>query len=645
MNNTDRAIGCLVGLAAGDKNGGPTQMMMQLCDSLIANQGRVNVDDIGKRYLNWYNNDGYDTGFVTAKTFDYVNKGMTFKSASEKVDFELHNMTGGVSPAHRSAPLGVLLAKKTQWLWTAPQPLEPEKSIRFQLGIGAADIVNGEAKLTHYNPIAREISKATNIIIMCLILGLDFEDAVRHSLDSIAWSNVRDDLTNKELVRSELINSGYSPSVLIAAVWFIRNTNSFEEALTESIKFAGITNYCPVLVGSIGGAMYGIDAIPSSCTEHLQESFDSISSIKDVVTVKARELTYLQLPVPSASSYIDAATYPSRSPFPKHDFIELMSNIKNLIDFTKDSDMCLIVAKSEDMARKYKKDFEKMWPGEQRRILPKFDIRGNNLTMRESFQLIKKDFNVPDYSKLNLKDDITAGVSANDSYHSICYMWSKYLKYLDANDIVHLIIGLIEAENQKLYMTGSTNQIYHMFDTLRLRNYRDVDALEEWAWHYADNCYVPTGSCGNIRAMSGSVAEYHENWDKYAQKQAQQKLDRLERLKRIKKENAAKQVEMRERQAKNSKKRGDLINKIKLLDYDGILVTISSSEKPPYYFPIELVESMADEKIKKIPADIGQQIISRIHSFNFDRLHRRTTKMMRPWYEFSHRLKRLKITK
>ena len=74
-------------------------------------------------------------------------------------------------------------------------------------------------------------------------------------------------------------------------------------------------------------------------------------------------------------------------------------------------------------------------------------------------------------------------------------------------------------------------------------------------------------------------------------------------------------------------------------------MTISSSEKPPYYFPIELVESMADEKIKKIPADIGQQIISRIHSFNFDRLHRRTTKMMRPWYEFSHRLKRLKITK
>jgi len=37
----NKAVGCLVGLAAGDRNGGPTQMMLELCDSLIANNGSI----------------------------------------------------------------------------------------------------------------------------------------------------------------------------------------------------------------------------------------------------------------------------------------------------------------------------------------------------------------------------------------------------------------------------------------------------------------------------------------------------------------------------------------------------------------------------------------------------------------------------
>jgi ADP-ribosylglycohydrolase len=626
----NKAVGCLVGLAAGDRNGGPTQMMLELCDSLIANNGRVDVDDIGKRYLDWYNNNGHDTGRVTARTFDYVNKGMTFKAASKQADVELYNMTAGVRPAHRSAPLGVLLAKKYSTITTETAINE---RIRFRLNKGVANFINDEAELTHSHPIAGDISKATNIIIMCLILGLEFEDAVAHSLGAIDWSNVRNDLISKELKRSELMDSGYSPSVLIAAVWFLRNTNSFEEALTESIKFAGVANYCPVLVGSIGGAMYGVDAIPSSCTEHLGGLYDSTYSLEAVVRVKANRLAWLQLPqLPHKKLYTPTKHYPEN-------IKNLMVSVNKFIEFTKNSDMHLISESIED-AHKYKKDFEKLNPFKQREILSDFDVFDNHISISKSYKLLKKNFNLPDYSELGFSNDSTGGITDSSSYQSIHYRHKEYLKYLDTEDIVHLITGLIEAENQVLYFTGSTNQIYHMFFALMEREYEGLYELEQWAWYYADNCYVPTGSCGRIRGISHSVADYHQRWDDFECNRIQGQLDKIERIKRQRKENEAKQVKMRERQTKNSVYRDELIKQLEYFAPYEKLIVISGNGMgmPPYYFPIYLVDNITDEEIKKIPEDVKQQMISRIQHFDFDKLHNRTTKMMRPWYEFSYRL-------
>ena len=48
--------------------------------------------------------------------------------------------------------------------------------------------------------------------------------------------------------------------------------NNFDESLGESIKFAGPTNYCPVLVGSIAGAIYGSDIVLKS--KHLKHRYN-----------------------------------------------------------------------------------------------------------------------------------------------------------------------------------------------------------------------------------------------------------------------------------------------------------------------------------------------------------------------------------
>jgi hypothetical protein len=69
----DRATGCLYGLAHADISGGTSSMALLVFESLIENNNigkdKIDYDDIGKRYLEWYNNNATDTGFVNAKVF------------------------------------------------------------------------------------------------------------------------------------------------------------------------------------------------------------------------------------------------------------------------------------------------------------------------------------------------------------------------------------------------------------------------------------------------------------------------------------------------------------------------------------------------------------------------------------------------
>jgi hypothetical protein len=53
-------------------------------------------------------------------------------------------------------------------------------------------------------------------------------------------------------------DGGYAPEVLAAAVYFLDKYPA-DVALAAARTFAGGANYCPVLVGAIGGAMKLVD--------------------------------------------------------------------------------------------------------------------------------------------------------------------------------------------------------------------------------------------------------------------------------------------------------------------------------------------------------------------------------------------------
>ena len=64
----DRIRGALLGLAAGDRNGGPIRMAVRLAESL-SDRRRFDPEDVLARYLAWWRDGAFDTGPTAATVF------------------------------------------------------------------------------------------------------------------------------------------------------------------------------------------------------------------------------------------------------------------------------------------------------------------------------------------------------------------------------------------------------------------------------------------------------------------------------------------------------------------------------------------------------------------------------------------------
>jgi ADP-ribosylglycohydrolase len=247
MNETtiaDRCRGVLLGLAAGDRNGGPIRMAVRLAESLLA-CGGFDPADLLDRYLAWWRDGAFDTGPVSGRALELMAAGMSSSETSAQVHREFDGRTAGCNPAHRSSPLAMLAT------------------------LADDDLVScaiTEARLTHHDALAGDVAAAVTVLCRCLIRGVAWESAVQRSAEerqaetSAAMFSVRD---------GPGTSGGFAPEVLRAAVYFVGSSFSFSEALGRSLAFAGPANYCPVLVGAIGGARWGSSAITAPALAHV----------------------------------------------------------------------------------------------------------------------------------------------------------------------------------------------------------------------------------------------------------------------------------------------------------------------------------------------------------------------------------------
>ena len=153
-------------------------------------------------------------------------------------------MTAGCNSAHRCAPLAMCASIK-------------------DLELGWAAVT--EARLTHRHPLAGEVAAAVACLCRALIRG------TRWSYALCVAANDRSLETRRALETQppkEISRSGFALEVLGAAVHFVNASDSLPIALARSIDFAGQANYCPVLVGSIGGARWGRAQIEERFLHH-----------------------------------------------------------------------------------------------------------------------------------------------------------------------------------------------------------------------------------------------------------------------------------------------------------------------------------------------------------------------------------------
>jgi ADP-ribosyl-[dinitrogen reductase] hydrolase len=216
-------------LMCGDLNGGPTRMANILADSLENRKG-FDPNHVREAYLNWWREDAFDTGPTFAIAMGELDRGTNPDEAVRLAHDKLGGNSGGCGPVHRAAaPLALCQHIPTSQL---------------------AEVAIQEAKLTHFDPVAGKISATVALLVRNSIDGSGGGDLGRAGRGRLPVTQAALAGGENQPVRP----SGYAPDALQAAIYFLQSSDSLEEALERSIRFAGPENYCPVLVGAIGAS-------------------------------------------------------------------------------------------------------------------------------------------------------------------------------------------------------------------------------------------------------------------------------------------------------------------------------------------------------------------------------------------------------
>lgn len=206
------------GLKLGDRHGGPTRMAKILFASLLETQ-TFDPEDITARYLAWWKEDAFDTGPTFAEVFQRIQCGLDREKAVHEADIAQDGHTAGCNPAHRIAPLALF---------------------PFIMTADIGRFARQEAIITHYHPLAGEMSALMALICRLVIDGYSWGEVKRISkkMEPSAWAAVDN---------ANISAGGFAPDVMRTALHFLDGQDSIQWA----IDFAGQANYAPVLVGTI----------------------------------------------------------------------------------------------------------------------------------------------------------------------------------------------------------------------------------------------------------------------------------------------------------------------------------------------------------------------------------------------------------
>jgi len=283
MKRMQRAAGAVVGSAVGDALGAPfefgpqgafsarfpvpgaggemcggggwdpgeatddTQMAVLVAESLLE-RGGPDLPDIFARFQRWAAAEPKDIGLQTE---DVLTNGMPWDLAAA-AHFQVNR---------RAAGNGSLMRASTSAVFFAPAGQE-----------ATMDAARRIAALTHGDRAAWEGTAIFHELVRVTFEGTDPLTALGDILTHVhpdhrdRYATVLSPDWHPDQARE--FNGAVWPC-LGSAVWALRTTTGFEDALRAAVDLGGDTDTVAAVTGGLAGAYYGLDAIPARWTEPL----------------------------------------------------------------------------------------------------------------------------------------------------------------------------------------------------------------------------------------------------------------------------------------------------------------------------------------------------------------------------------------
>ncbi|MBG0824936.1 ADP-ribosylglycohydrolase family protein [Planomonospora sp. ID91781] len=282
MDRLERAAGAVIGSAVGDALGAPfefgpagafsarfpapgagemragggweageatddTQMAVHVAESLLE-RGGLDLPDVFARFQRWAADDPKDIG---VQTEDVLSRGLPWDQAAD----------AHYRSSHRAAGNGALMRAASSAVYFA----RDGRQVTMEAG-------RRLAALTHGDPAAWEGTAVFHELVRLALDGADPTAALPEILAAVRpehrerYAVVLDPAWHPS--RATEFNGAVWPC-LGSAVWAVRTTSDFEDALRAAIDLGGDTDTVAAVTGGLAGAVYGLGAIPSRWTESL----------------------------------------------------------------------------------------------------------------------------------------------------------------------------------------------------------------------------------------------------------------------------------------------------------------------------------------------------------------------------------------
>lgn len=247
-----------------------TSMTLATMDS-ISTTHAIDCDDIANRFCDWINYGKY-TATNLVFGVGKITRNALFRYWNQKKDA---TKCGGTSYLENGN--GSLMRMLPIAFYCYNRHLNSKEIY---------SIVKDVSSITH----AHEISILGCYIYVCYILLLlsgknkldnyqllSQQDYSMFSSDSLEQYKRILSTELLSLSVDEISSSGYIVSTLEAVLWVILHTDSFEQAIIESINLGNDTDTVGAITGSMAGILYGYSSIPQKWIDSL-EGKDSLNS-------------------------------------------------------------------------------------------------------------------------------------------------------------------------------------------------------------------------------------------------------------------------------------------------------------------------------------------------------------------------------